>query len=130
MILNNHSQQGLAALIIIIMIGAAALFMAYSASLLSLGELETSYTYQQGAEAMALADGCVEEAMYRLKITDTYQGGNLVFDNGSCIITTDGYPDKLIYVTATVGNYYHYAQAYIYMEDDQITITNWKDSPL
>ena len=65
---NLQPRSGFAALLAIVVIGAAALIMAYNSSLLGLGELESGYTAQQGSEAFSLAEGCMEEALRRLRI--------------------------------------------------------------
>lgn len=86
---NLTPKAGFAALLAIVIIGAAALIMAYNSSLLGLGELESGYTSQQGAEAFAIADGCLEEALRRLRITPTLSGTITpsVSGGGSCSVT-------------------------------------------
>lgn len=125
-------ETGLVALIIVIIICTAALIMAFSASLLGLGGLEASYTYQQGSEAQALADGCAEEALYRLKLDSSYDGGNLVLDNGSCIIEVVdpvGPVDRQITVTATTGQYYKKVQLAVSLSGG-VDVLSWSDVAL
>ena len=80
---------GFAALIAIVAIGAAALIIAYNASLLGLGELESGYTSQQGSEAFSLAEGCMDEALRRLRIAPTLAStfSPPVLGGGSCSVT-------------------------------------------
>ena len=86
-----HAQprSGFAALLVIVTIGAAALIMAYNASLLGLGELESGFTSQQGSEAFSIADGCLEEALRRLRLSPTLSGTLTppVAGGGSCSVT-------------------------------------------
>lgn len=62
--------------------------MAYNSSLLGLGELESGYTSQQGARAFAIADGCMEEALRRLRIAPLLSGSITppVAGGGSCSV--------------------------------------------
>src|SRR6056297_2436295 len=66
------SRRGATALVVVLIIGAASLIMAYGATLLGLGELNMSYTARQGGGAMAGAESCLEEALIRLKRSPTY----------------------------------------------------------
>src|SRR3989338_4977442 len=86
----NHSK-GFSALLTVLIIGVVALAMAYSSSMLGLGELDLGYTAQKGGEAFSAADGCLEEAMRRLRLDAGYTG-SLVLQVGSnsCTITVNG----------------------------------------
>lgn len=85
----SNVQSGFAALIAIVAIGAAALLIAYNASLIGLGELESGYTSQQGSKAFSIADGCMDEALRRLRINPALTGPLpiLVSGGGSCSVT-------------------------------------------
>ncbi len=97
---NLQPRSGFAALLAIVVIGAAALIMAYNSSLLGLGELESGYTSQQGSEAFSLAEGCMDEALRRLRInpllplpatlTPPVSGG------GSCSVTITGVTPAIV----------------------------------
>ena len=101
---RGSAPGGFAALLTIVIIGAAALLMARNASLLGLGELDLGYTSQKGEEAFSVADGCMEEALRRLRINTTYPGGTLSVSNGSCTITVAGIdPNRTVTVTGTVA---------------------------
>jgi len=76
------NKAGIAALFTVIVIGSAGLLMAYGAVMLGIGELELGYTASRGAEAFALADGCVDEALERLRVNESYSGGILTLPNG------------------------------------------------
>ncbi len=102
--MNIFNQQGAAAILTVVIVGAATLLMAYSASLLGLGELEMGYLAQKGEEAFYVADGCVQEAMHRLRKDSGYSGSSLNLGNGSCIISVAGSgSERAITVTGTLG---------------------------
>ena len=97
-IYNLQPKAGFAALLAIVVIGAAALIMAYNASLLGLGELESGYTSQQGSEAFSLAEGCMDEALRRLRIAPGLTGTftPLVAGGGSCSFTITGVTPTIV----------------------------------
>lgn len=121
-------KNGFAALFTVIVIGSAALLMAYGATMIGIGELELGYTYSQGGEAFALADGCIDEALERLRLNASYSGGMLTFPNGSCDIQVEVAPSptqRTITVTSAINNtYYKKLQAVVTM-GSAITIDSW-----
>lgn len=130
--LQLTAERGFAALFTIVVVSAAVLIMAYSASLLGLGELDLGYTSQKGNEAFAIADGCMEEALRRLRLNSSYAGETLTTINGSCIISieTSG-SDRTITVTAsTTDAHYKKIEANVTLSSDTlpvITVNSWSE---
>lgn len=95
-------------LVILVALSAVAFIMAYGAIFLGLGELDLGYTSSRGGEALGLADGCLDEALERLRVSSLYAGGTLTQSNGSCTITiSGGGTDRTIDVLGTAGNVYN-----------------------
>ena len=118
-------QKGVAALLTIVIVGAATLIMAYSASLLGLGELDMGYTSQQAAETFAIADGCMEETLHQLRLDSGYTGATLNLGDGSCTIEVSG---GLITVTANIDSkYYKKIQAGYSISNNVVSVTSWQE---
>ena len=127
---KNHinGQQGVAMLLVIIVLTASTLIVATSVLFSGLGELDMGYTYQCGEEAFALGDGCLEETLHRLDIDSGYSGGSLALSNGSCIISVSGSAsNKIIYATSTVGNCNKRLQANIIIGSGSTSVSSWKE---
>jgi len=125
---TSDDRRGMAALMIVVIIGAALLLMAYSAIFLGLGDLEMGYNYQRGNEAMSVADGCMEEALYRLRKNNSYVGATLTLDNGTCVIVVSGSgATRTINVTATSDAYTKKIQADISISGNTITTNSWQE---
>ena len=125
-------QSGFAALLTIVIVSSAVLIMAYSASLLGLGELELGYTSQKGDEAFAIADGCMEETFRRLRLDSGYSGDSHTTKNGSCIISVGASgSDRIITITAsTTDSYNKKIEAIIMLSADNIpviTVSSWEE---
>lgn len=125
-------QSGIAALLTIVIVSAATLIMAYNASLLGLGELDMGYVSQKGAEALGMADGCVEEGFRRIRLDGGYSGENLTTRDGSCIInvSANGNIRDIIVTASTTGNYYKKIEANITLSADAIpliTVNSWEE---
>ena len=129
---SNIRQRGIAALLIIIVISATALIMAYGAALLGLGELELGYTSQRGEEAFSVADGCMEETLRRIRLDTNYGVGagttTLTVSNGSCAIVVElSGSNGTTTVTGTSGDYNKKIQATYTLSGNVITIDSWEE---
>ena len=82
-----YMERGVAMLVVVVVISAAALIMAVGSAMLGIGEIDTAYTSARGGEALSIVDGCMEEALERLRVDNSYVGGTLTPPNGSCTIS-------------------------------------------
>lgn len=126
---KNHQERGVAALLTIVIVSASALIMAYSSGILGIGELDIGYTAAQGEEALSLADGCIDEALRRIRLDTSYSGGNITTTNGSCIIiVSPSGSDRTITVTAsTTDSYYKSIETNISLSGNTITLNSWEE---
>jgi DNA/RNA endonuclease YhcR with UshA esterase domain len=131
---NVNNQHGIAAFLTIVIVAAASLIVAYSASIMGLGELDLGYTSQQGGEALSVADGCMEETMRRIRLSTSYGVGsgtiNLTVSNGSCTIdVTDlGSSKRRIIVVGTKGDYNKKIQLDLTLTGNVITVDAWEEA--
>lgn len=135
--LSKMHCRGFAALIVITVIGAAALLIAISSSLLGIGALNEVYIAERGHEAFYAADGCVEEALRRLRLNASYTGGTITFPqlSASCTVTvTDlGFGARRIVATGSGGSgmYQKSIQTEITLSSQNvITVTSWRETAL
>ena len=71
----RNNQQGIAALLVVLVLSAAGLIAAYTASVVGLTQLEVSFTGSKGLEALSVAEGCAEETLHRIRLDDMYGVG-------------------------------------------------------
>jgi len=129
------NEKGAVALIVVVVIAAASLLMAYNASFLGLGDLELGYSSQKGGEALAVSEGCLEEALRRIRLDENYGVGqgemNLSLDNGSCIIEVGANGnDRDIITTGNIDNYNKIIEANLTLSGDNndvININSWEE---
>ncbi len=123
-----QQEKGIATLLIIVIIGAAVLIMAFSSSILGLGDLNMAYTAQKGKEAFYIADGCVEEALRRLKIDSLYTGDSLNLGSGSCIISIESAGDSRdILIIGEVDDYQKRLEINATISNGIISINSWEE---
>jgi len=130
-IIKNNS--GAIVLIIVVLISAVAFLMAYSATLLGLGDLEISDSYEQGTATLMIVDGCAEETLYQLHLDNDYSGGGLVIGEGSCIIEVvdpPGLIDRQINIHGILGHSNKKIQIDVDLVDGEPVVLNWQDLSL
>ena len=116
-------------LITVIVAGAVALAIGLGVALRSVGELSMGLAENQSAETLAIADGCVQEALQRLSLSYTYAGATLTVGDGSCVITvTDSGTDKAIAVTATIAKWTRKIAAVAGKTNGKIVLRDWKEN--
>jgi hypothetical protein len=125
------NNQGAAAILTAVIVGAAALIIAFSASILGLGELDLGYTSGQGGEAFAIADGCMEEALRQIRLDTSYAGTGsaLSLGDGTCIIgVTSSGSTRQVSVTSTLGSYHSVLEVGLTLSGNVITVDSWEES--
>jgi hypothetical protein len=124
-----YANRGVAALLTIVIVSAAALIMAFSSSILGLGELDSGFSNSRGEEALSIADGCMDEAMRRLRLDTSYSGANLSQSNGACIISVvPSGSERTITVTAsTTDSYYKKIEVNLTLAGNVITLNTWEE---
>ena len=122
-------QRGIAALIVVVLIGATALIMAFSASWFGIVDLDTGYIAKKGEEVGALADGCMDNALQRLRFDINYTGETLSAGGGSCIISAVANGnDRIVTVGASIGNYYQGLTASVTLNGNVVALNSWQES--
>jgi len=124
----SHDRRGITALITIVVVGSAALLMAYGASWAGIVDLDTGYIAQKGESVAAIADGCLDESLQRLRYDINYTGGTLSFGGGSCIINViSAGNNRTITVSAASGSYFQALKAEIVLNGNIITLNSWEE---
>lgn len=125
-------ERGVAALLTIVIVSAAALVMAASASFLGLGELDLGYTSRLTGAAFAAADGCVEETLRRIRLDPLYGVGAgtqvLTLSDGSCTVDVAATgDDRTVVVVSTVDAYHAKLEVALTLTGTVVTVTSWEE---
>lgn len=81
-------QRGYVAIMSTLIIGSVGLFLVTSAGLIALGLGQSTSSQYRGEGALALVEGCLEDALMRIQLSAGYSGGVIIQPEGSCQITT------------------------------------------
>ena len=80
-------KSGFAALVVVVIVGAAALTLAVSTALLGVRELEIATTESRGHLAKTFTDGCLDRALLTLRLNPAAGSSSFTDATGQCIIT-------------------------------------------
>jgi len=123
----NMNKQGLSLLLVVIVVGTATLILAMSAAFLSIGDLDIGFTQDLQYEARAIADGCADEGLRRLRFEGAYTGDTLSLGDGSCIlsIASNG-ALRTLYVTSTLSNVRQVLRVDASISGTTVTASDWE----
>lgn len=129
-----HQPHGYIGVVTVLIISSIALTIGVTIALLSIDEMLQGYNVDQSYRALQNADGCMEEAYYRLKQAPSYTGGTVPYAAGSCAVTVSGTGlTRTITSTATVSGFTRTVQASVTLvsnisgDANGIDLTQWAD---
>lgn len=129
--LKCRRQSGVAALLVIVILSAAVLVIAQSAAFIGIGELSHGYIDKTGSEARALAEGCAEEALLRLRRDAGYAVTDhaLPTSRGSCTITVsaDG-SERTIVARGALRGFHRELTIILDVATGVPVIVSWRDT--
>ena len=123
----RKDQNGMAVLIIILVLTSAMLAIALTLGIGSITQNQISLYQQKEEEVIIGADSCSEEAIMRLSINNTYSGGSLTIGDVSCTIAISGsMPDMIVDVVATKQAYTKTLQVEVNL-NSPVSVTSWNE---
>lgn len=126
--------QGFIGVVTVMTVSVIALALAVTSAYLSIDEILSSFASDQSQQALHLADGCAEEAAFRLKRNAAYTGGTIPFTGGTCSVVVSGSGStRTITSTVIVGEYTRAVQTQVTFTTnvatnaDGIDVTAWEE---
>jgi hypothetical protein len=127
----HSSSAGFVAFLTILLVSAVVLSASVSVALLGVGEMSSSLSTRKSLEALKIAEACGEEALLRIRRSQSYTGGTLTFDRGSCTISATS--SNSLY-TATVSatltgapNFTRKLELSIQRAGNLVNLRNWRE---
>lgn len=69
------NPSGYIALITVIILSAVTMAIGTTVSLLAIGEAQSSQALTKGEETLGFVEGCMEDALLKVRASDSYAGG-------------------------------------------------------
>lgn len=136
--LSSVKSGGAIALLSLLILMGASLVIVTGLSLRGLTNLEAADITHRGEEAFGGADGCVTEALRRLRDNSAYAGGTVTIGNTVCTITVtdNGGGQRTIQASATRGAVTRHVRAIAQLSTVTLsgrainvwTLTSWEET--
>jgi Na+-transporting NADH:ubiquinone oxidoreductase subunit NqrC len=127
MSMKQNNQRGYAALSIVLLLSVIAGVIVITSTLLGIGEGQAALALTKGEETLHFVEGCMEDALLKIRQNASYAGGSITRPEGTCSITV-AQAGSTYTVTATtpVTTYKRSIQAVV-QRGSSISITSWKE---
>ena len=101
---QRAGDRGVALVMVVAIVGAAALAVAISSVIIGVSGLSSSFADNQAERALAVADACTQETWHRIRRNASYGGGQVTLRDGTCIITvTPSGQNRVVSVVASTS---------------------------
>lgn len=127
---NQNSENGYVAISIILLLSVVLLGIIMTVTGLGIGEGQLSLARSKGENTLFFVEGCMEDALLKLRADGNYGiGGSVIArPEGTCTITTvsNGNNNYTLTATTTDPSYVRKIQV-IVNRDYSITLTSWQE---
>lgn len=122
-------NKGFIALSLIIIVLAVTLITGSSVALLSIGEVQSSFTLSKSEETLAFVEGCMEDALLRLRSNTLAVGASTITrPEGSCLISASQVGIVwTINATNLTSDYKRTIQVVVTRNPTGLIITSWRE---
>lgn len=120
-------NKGYIALSTVLVITAVTLSIAATVALLSIGDIQSSYSLSQGEDAYIFTEGCMEDALNRLASSSAYAGGSFTRPEGTCNISVSANGSTYTLTATSNATDYQRAIQTIATRSSNLTIYSWKE---
>lgn len=111
-------KKGFVATTIVLIITAITIAVAATVTMVSIGEMQSTFSQVRGEETLSLVEGCVEQALLNVRNSASYAGGNI----GTCtVIVNSG-----IMTVSTTGDYVRTIKV-TFTRGSSIVLTSWQE---
>lgn|SRR3989338_6491072 len=80
-------KKGFIAISSLLIISFVVLAISVSATTLAIGELQSAFSLTQGEDVLGFVEGCAEDALWKSRADNNYNGGTITRPEGTCSIS-------------------------------------------
>ena len=122
-------MKGFVAISTVLILGSVVVAIATTISLLSIGEAQSSLSLFKGEDNLTFVEGCVEDAMLKIRSNSAYSGTTITRPEGTCTITytLTGPTNWDITVSSGSTSYQRKIEVVFVRNATGITLTSWKE---
>ena len=115
-------------LITLLIISAAALIIGTTVSFVAVSQAQSALSVTRGEQTLAFVEGCMEDALLKIKNSPTYAGGMITRPEGTCSITISKSGNIwTIFATTTATAYRRTVRAIVVRSTNTLVLSSWEE---
>lgn len=121
-------NNGFVAVSVVLILIVVIVSISSTVTLLSIGEAQSGLRLYQGEDNLQFVEGCVEDAILKVRANSSYLGGTITRPEGSCTVTINSpNPNWDITVSSSAIDFQRKIQVTFTRGTKNITLTSWKE---
>lgn len=124
---QNTKQEGYVAIAVVLILTAVILGILITVSGLSIGEGQASLALSKGEDALHFSEGCMEDALLKLRSNASYIGGTITRPEGTCSITVSKAGSTYTVTSTTTASAYKRTIQVAAIRGTSLILTSWKE---
>lgn len=124
---GDSSEEGYVAIAIVLILTVVILGIMVTVAQLGVGEGQVSLALSKGEDALNFAEGCMEDALLKIRSDPTYPGGSITRPEGTCTITVSQAGSTYTVTAAITGTTYRRTIQAVVARSTSLGLTSWKE---
>ena len=124
---KSFIQKGFIALTSVLVISVVVLSITLTIVYLSIGQGQSSLALSKGEDQLAFVEGCMEDALLKIKVNSSYAGGSITRPEGTCTITVSQAGNVYTMTSMGTTSVYKRTIQVVATRGSSIVITSWKE---
>lgn len=120
-------MKGYVATTIVLIVSAVVLGIIVTVSQLGIGEGQASFALTQGENTIDFVEGCMEDALLKLRASASYAGGTITRPEGTCSITVASVGTTYTVTATTTATAYKRTVQAVVVRTGSLSLTSWKE---
>lgn len=125
--MNNTNQRGYVAVAVMLLTAVIILGTTITVISLGIGEGQSSLALTNGENTLHFVEGCMEDALLKIRANASYGGGTITQPEGTCTISiSQAGATYTVTATSTATTYRRTIQAVV-TRSSSLTISSWRE---
>lgn len=122
------TQQGFIAISTVILVSVVTLAVAIMVTYISLNDAQSSLASFKGEQSLNFTEGCMNDAILKVRASATYSGGTIAYPEGSCTVTVSKSGSTYTLAAVPVSTaFVKKIQAIVTRGATTVTISSWQE---
>jgi hypothetical protein len=126
-LIDSNSEGGYIAISILLILTAVLLGIMVTVAQLGIGEGQVSLALSKGEDTLHFAEGCMEDALLKIRSNVSYAGGTITRPEGTCSITVSTAGSTYTVTSTTTATSYRRTVQAVAIRGATVSLTSWKE---